>query len=886
MQFHLIFLRSLTSALLLSPALSLLPIPYRLLSAQAQTAQTCSADAERLLEESFKLRSQGQSHLVVEKLQQALAVCNQAGDRSRQIDILVELGDNYSLLGNRAATFKMMSQALTLAQTIGDRAKEAAVLARTGWFYYYVILDKQKGIDCYDKALDIYRSIGDTSGQIWVLGQLGSAYFILGQNQKSLDYFKQSIEISRKINSQSGEAYGLLYISQPYAALGQKHESLDALFQSRKLFQVMGIRSEEARVLRHLGGTYWGFGNSQQALDSSLESLAIYRSLGDRLEDGYVTLEIARFYQGIGNITKALEFMNQSLTSRRAVGERTEEARVLYEMGGLLEKQNQTELAIFFYKQSTNIIEEIRQNQRELPKNEQEIYTKEIAYTYRTLADLLLKENRVLEAQQVLDLLKVQELDDYLQNVRGTKDQRVEFLRPEQEILTKYNELQKNAIEIGSELADLRKLDSKNALNSTQQQRLAQLVKLETDINTQFVAFVDNPEIKRLTAKLQQSTDNETVNLAELRKLNDKLERLDAVLLYPLILKDRLELVLSVPGSPPLRRTVKVTRQELNETILAFRTALGNRQDNAQEIAEKLYGWLIKPLEADLKQVHPKTILYAPDGQLRYIPLAALHDGKQWLVQRYRINNITALAVSDLVTPPHKEQQILAAAFGENQVTIPVDNQSFQFAGLPFAQKEVRSLVSSRPGTVPLFGPDFSLATLRTRMNSFNIVHLATHGKFLIGNPKKSFLVMGNGDRFSLSDIQDSTLDNVDLVVLSACETGVGLTGKDEDGVEVLGIGYQFQRGGAKAAISSLWSINDGGTQTLMNIFYGLLQQGMPKAEALQQAQIALITGDFTASGKLRNNFRIETTAGQAPIPTNLKHPFYWAPFILIGNGL
>lgn len=127
MQFHLIFLRSLTTALLLSPALSLLPIPYTLLSAQAQTAQTCSAEAERLLEESFKLRSQGQSHLAVEKLQQALTICNQAGDRSRQVDILVELGDNYSFLGNRAATFKMMSQALTLAQTIGDRAKEAAV---------------------------------------------------------------------------------------------------------------------------------------------------------------------------------------------------------------------------------------------------------------------------------------------------------------------------------------------------------------------------------------------------------------------------------------------------------------------------------------------------------------------------------------------------------------------------------------------------------------------------------------------------------------------------------------------------------------------------------------------------------------------------------------
>jgi CHAT domain-containing protein len=128
-------------------------------------------------------------------------------------------------------------------------------------------------------------------------------------------------------------------------------------------------------------------------------------------------------------------------------------------------------------------------------------------------------------------------------------------------------------------------------------------------------------------------------------------------------------------------------------------------------------------------------------------------------------------------------------------------------------------------------------------------------------------------------------LSNVDLVVLSACETGIGITSK-ANGVEVLGLGYQFQRAGAKATIASLWQVSDGGTEKLMDIFYELLKQGMTKAEALQQAQIALITGDFTADGKLRGNFRIETSSNQAPIPTNLKHPFYWAPFILIGNGL
>jgi CHAT domain-containing protein len=715
--------------------------------------------------------------------------------------------------------------------------------------------------------------------------QKGQEFIGKRQFSTALEAVQQALVLYRKMADQAGEGDALYSLGDIYYDQSQYPRALEFYQQSLVLRQATGDRKKQGVTLNDIGLIYSRLGQYPKALELYQQALAIRKEIGDRSGEGTTLNNIGGIYNRLGQYPKALAFYQQALAIRKEIGDRSGEGTTLNNIGSLLETQKQPTLAIVFFKQSVSTYEQIRGDLKTLPLDQQKSYTATVANTYRRLADLLLQQDRVLEAQQILDLLKVQELDDYLRNVRGTA-QTIEFRRAEQEILDKYTGLQKTAIQIGSELANLRKLDSENVLNPTQQERLKQLVELETAINAQFVAFVDSPEIKQLAAKLQQSTDNEAVNLNQIRKLNDQLQRLDAVLLYPLILEKRLELVLAVPGSPPLRRTVKVTRKELNETILALRTALGNRQDNTQELAEKLYGWLIKPIEADLKQAQPKTILYAPDGQLRYIPLAALHDGKQWLVERYRINNITALAVSDLVTPPHKDQKVLAAAFGEQQITIPLDNESLQFAGLPFAQKEVQALVSQRPGTIPLFGTDFSLATLQTRMNSFNIVHLATHGKFLIGNPKKSFLVMGNGDRFSLDTIQDSSLDNVDLVVLSACETGVGLTGKDEDGVEVLGIGYQFQRGGAKAAISSLWSIHDGGTQTLMNIFYGLLQQGMPKAEALQQAQIALINGDFTASGKLRGNFRIETTAGQAPIPTNLKHPFYWAPFILIGNGL
>ncbi|NEQ68685.1 MAG: CHAT domain-containing protein, partial [Symploca sp. SIO2D2] len=121
---------------------------------------------------------------------------------------------------------------------------------------------------------------------------------------------------------------------------------------------------------------------------------------------------------------------------------------------------------------------------------------------------------------------------------------------------------------------------------------------------------------------------------------------------------------------------------------------------------------------------------------------------------------------------------------------------------------------------------------------------------------------------------------------LSACQTGLG--GNLGTGAEILGLGYQMQRAGARAAIASLWTVDDGGTQALMNAFYGVLQSNQTKAEALRQAQIALITGDYTAVGEQRGSIvalQIRDEL-QPEVVNRLNHPFYWAPFILIGNGL
>ncbi|WNZ44064.1 CHAT domain-containing protein [Leptolyngbya boryana CZ1] len=354
-------------------------------------------------------------------------------------------------------------------------------------------------------------------------------------------------------------------------------------------------------------------------------------------------------------------------------------------------------------------------------------------------------------------------------------------------------------------------------------------------------------------------------------------------MLYPLILEDRLELILATPNTPPIRRTVPVKKEELNAAIVQFRQVLQDPTIDAKVPAQKLYEWLIKPLEADLKQAKIDSIIYSPDGQLRYIPLASLYDGQKWLTQRYKINNITARSLTDFNRPAQSQLRVLSGAFVQGSYKFEVGGSSFSFAGLPFAGKEVDQVETLIPGGTKLVDKAFSLAAIEPKLNEYSIVHFATHGAFVPGKPQDSFLLFGNGDRPNLREIQNWSLQKVDLVVLSACETGIG--GKLGNGEEILGLGYQFQRAGARATIASLWKVDDGGTQKLMSNFYAALKGKTSKSEALRAAQIALIQKGQATTGDKRASIAVVQNSNPTQTKGKLDHPYYWAPFILIGNG-
>jgi filamentous hemagglutinin family protein len=497
--------------------------------------------------------------------------------------------------------------------------------------------------------------------------------------------------------------------------------------------------------------------------------------------------------------------------------------------------------------------------------------------------DLLLREGRILEARQTLDLAIVKELDGYLGNVTAPKvaaETIASLTAEQQQLYVKYNQMEERSAQIQTELNALQRIPESQR-NAEQVERIKNLQAQQIEDSKEFKQFINSPNVAGLA---------KAVSEASLKKLQSDLRAQDrnAVLLYPLIQDDRLELILVTSDAEPIRRTARVSRAELTQAIKEFRNALETVYDpsiDAKKSGQKLYNWLIQPVADELDRVNAKTILYAPYGQLRYVPLAALYNGREWLVQKYRINNITAASLQDFSLQAPTSRSILAGA-ATRRLSFKIGDRPFSFSGLPFARREVEALTQIIPDSVQLLDADFSPESTQRQLGNHSLVHMATHAVFMPGKPEDSFILFGNGDRLTLADVRNWSLKNVDLVVLSACDTAQGET--LGNGEEILGFGYLMQQGGARAAIASLWAVDDGGTQALMDIFYTMLKRpNMTKAEALRQAQIALITGNYDALGSEGNRIA-QNIANRLPVTVTeyLDHPYYWAPFIMIGNGL
>lgn len=844
-------------------------------------------------------------------------------------NLLTDIASVYFRVGKYPKALELYQQVLVSEKQEKSPLGEARVLNNIG-VVYVNLGEYGKALEGYQKALNIVREVGgcykEAAGgrlcyygdEAAIVNNLAGVYFNLGQSQKSLEFAEKASDIYRKFgsgeyrgNSQTdikllfdalgenssslevlsranvgsafgkdsfsfqGEALNLNNVGQIYLSLGQYDQALKLYQQALNLYKENNYKLGVAVSLNNLGQVYQGKGDFNQALTLNQQALTTYREITDATGKGITLSNLGLVYQRQNQLPKALELFQQALPIHKQVGDIVSEAFTLKHIGDILAAQNQPQLAIAFYKQSINTTEIIRQDLKLASKDIQKSYTENVSDRYRRAADLLLKQNRPAEAQQVLDLLKIQEAEGYLKNSSLPNTQKSRGInKPQQptpalplqtqevKISEKYTAIEDKAIAFGKELTNLRKIPVGDR-TPQQEKRIAEIVKLEQQVTAEFNEFTKSPEVMALVAKISTTSGQENLNLRQLNILRENLRKLEkkAVILYPLILEDRLELVIVSADAPPLHRTVAVKRQDIEKTVSDFRRALV-KKTNVKKIGNHLYEWLIKPVENDIKQANAQTIIYAPDGILRYIPLGALYDGNNWLVQSYRINNITSASLTNFHNQPEKDFQILAAAFTKGSYQVKLGHENISFDGLEFAGKEIENIASTIPKTKTIFDKAFTTSAIVPQLNDYKIIHFATHAALDIDNPSDSFILFGSGEKVTLQNIATWSLPNVDLVVLSACQTGLG--GKLGDGQEILGLGYQIQLTGAKSTIASLWTIDDSGTQAFMNAFYTALKSGnLTKAEALNKAQLSLIQGD-----------------------NQLNHPYYWAPFILIGNGL
>lgn len=374
---------------------------------------------------------------------------------------------------------------------------------------------------------------------------------------------------------------------------------------------------------------------------------------------------------------------------------------------------------------------------------------------------------------------------------------------------------------------------------------------------------------------------------------------LQAAVIYPILLQDRLEVILTLPGQP-LRHysTPNLSPEQVDNKIAqlrrrsltnpgfaeAIRGARGNpgaeteieqikisQEESLQQdilpLASEIYSWLIEPAEADLQANGVKTLVFVLDGSLRNIPMSLLYDQKE---QKYLIEKDYNVALStglQLTAPkPLKREPIRVLAAG-----VTSDFPAYRFPPIPKVEEELRTIENLFDRSEVLLNQEFTQASLEQKLqeSDFPVIHLATHGQFG-STADRTFILSGAEQGNPLINVNQ--FDNllkagglrrskpIELLVLSACNTAQG------DERAILGLAGVAVRAGARSTIATLWGANDEATADLMGKFYNNLatNRQISKAGALRKAQLELL----------------------AASDSQYRHPYYWAPFVLIGNWL
>ncbi|HUR98298.1 MAG TPA: CHAT domain-containing protein, partial [Pyrinomonadaceae bacterium] len=767
--------------------------------------------------------------------------------------------------------------------------------------------ENQKAVECVAQALKLARESGDREGEAAALHNLAAVYDDLGDTAAALDYYDQALKIILTLKKRELEGNTLNNIGVIYLGNGDLAKARDFLYRAVPLRIKSDNTSGAIDTLVNIGFLHGELGEKEEALKFYNQALPMTRRQGNKSKEAEILHNIGYAYHRFGERTKAIEFYNQALPLRRAVGDKTGEARTLSNLMYDSEALGNGRLAVVYGKQAINRFQELRSAIRGLSADVRKKYLTSIEGTYRQVADMLIEQGRLAEAEEVLAMLKEEEAFEYQRRddqIARELLQTASLSTSEKNAIAGYEKLAEQITALAREYGELdrERLEYEEG-KFPKQARLDELEKQRSDATVAFQKYLE--QLKVEFAK--SSKDKEVAQVDSSLQATLREMKADRTAVVSTIAGEKRLNIIVTTADVQRAHTINISEANLNKLVADFRRALtspaAGKAIDPRPAGQKLYDILVTPIEGDLAGIKADTIVWSLDGTLRYLPMAALWDKeKGYLAERFANSVVTLASRERLLLPPLKKNWTALAA----GVSAPTEG----FSALAAVRDELDCIVTDsnlnavslqpvcKTGVIPgrkLLDEKFDEAAFRAAMGRYSILHIASHFKLVPGSENDSFLLLGGGEdrHFTVNKLKTMSLTGVELLALSACNTATP-GGAKENGVEIEGFGAVAQERGARSVMATLWPVADPSTRDLMVDFYRRFGAGtQTKAESLRQAQLRLMRGSYSDAGGIKPP-RADAFAGTGPTPVGppfetdknapYAHPYYWAPFILFGN--
>lgn len=809
--------------------------------------------ASNLLQKGRENYKAGKFRAAVDFLKQAAAAYQVEGASLNQAQALNHLSLAYQQLGEWMQAQTALAESINILQKLKLDARGMAILAQA--LNTRGSLELAKGetlsaLETWRQAEIAYKRAGIESGKLGSRLNQALALQVLGQ-------YRNSIDILEQINTYLQGQPDTLLKADSLRGLGIGLQAIGDFVRAKKILEQSWAISARLNSPADTSATLFSLGNLARNWQQPNVALSYYqeaaRLAGSDLTRVQAKLNQASLFIAIGQQSEARQVIEQILldvvklpASRASIYARVNLAESLMKLLDKGEKISPLEVG--------KILATAVQDAQELGDTLGE------AFALTEVGKLYKQTQQINEARQVTEkALQILEGLDADEIVARASWQLGQIFKQEGKIdkaIAAYERAFKSLQELRHDLV---------AINHEFQFEFKESIE---PIYREFVStLLTGAEVSQ--ANLRKAREViEALQLAELDNffgdacLNVKPTNIDeidgkAAVIYPIILSDRLEVIISLPEQPLHHYNTPLSNQQVETILENFYSALfpGFSRKERLQISQQIYNWLVKPAEADLVRNNIKTLVFVPDGTLRNLPMAALYDGEKYLIEKYSI----AISPGLQLFPEKlesRELNVLVAALTEARQG---------FSALPAVQEEIKE-ISTKFKSKILLNRQFTRERFASAMetNAYSVVHLATHGQFS-SHPEETFLLTWD-ERIGIKDLdilfKKSKLGigkPVELLVMSACQTAAG------DKRATLGLAGFALRSGARSTLASLWSVNDESTANLMAEFYRQLTRldsKINKAEALRQAQLSVL---------------------QNPLH---KHPYFWASFVLVGNWL